>query len=332
MKTFEHTIHRVERGPERPLITIVICTFNRAARLQRLLESVRALREPRGTFEIIVVDNNSADETMRVVGDYIRNSGGRARYVFERAPGLSNARNRGVREAKGRYIAFTDDDTLVSPDWLIEIENAFALFPDAAAIGGKVTLEWSAKPPAWLTADLHWMLAHTDHGEQVLRLDRPTLSGANFACNVAALDGPKPFDPNLGRIGNTLRGGEETEFLQTILSQGRAVYYVPSMVIRHVIEQDRLVKGYFRKLMFDEGRGYVGLRSVRAAAHVGMGRMAARAGGRAARLWWNRKRTAAAFRCFYFAGVAAGFLLSGKAPLPFRERGASPLRVDRARR
>src|SRR5690349_17754111 len=110
---------------EAPRISVVVCTFNRARSLGRSLNALLALKPPPGGYELIIVDNNSRDGTAEVVARASSQRGASAppvRYIFEPAQGLSRARNAGVRAARGRILAFTDDDTLVPPDWLLQLD------------------------------------------------------------------------------------------------------------------------------------------------------------------------------------------------------------------
>ncbi len=100
-------------------ISVILCTFNRCRLLQAALESAVASRMPPGTgWEVLVVDNNSKDQTREVVEDFSRRYPGRFRYLFEGRPGKSYALNTGIAAAKGDVLAFMDDDVTVDPEWL----------------------------------------------------------------------------------------------------------------------------------------------------------------------------------------------------------------------
>src|ERR1041384_8686802 len=100
-------------------ITVVVCTYNRCESLPKTLESLMTLTVPEAIpWEILVVDNNSKDATREVVKEFCRRAPDRARHLFESQQGLSNARNAGIREARGEILAFTDDDVTVRPHWL----------------------------------------------------------------------------------------------------------------------------------------------------------------------------------------------------------------------
>src|SRR5262245_56043964 len=121
-----------------PLVSIVVCTHNRADNLRAAVASLYDLAT-RGRFdyEIVVVDNASTDDTPAVVAEADCLSPHRVRYVFEGRKGISPARNRGVREAAGSWIAFFDDDQLAEPQWLAELWD-LAEAKQVDGVGGRV--------------------------------------------------------------------------------------------------------------------------------------------------------------------------------------------------
>ncbi len=130
-------------------ITIAICTWNRAKLLRQTLEQMTKLRHPESiSWELLVVNNNSTDNTEEVVNEF----GGRlpVRHIFEPKQGLSHARNRAISEAKGDYIIWTDDDVLVDEYWLIEYVKGFNKYPDAAFFGGPIGPWFETRPPKWI--------------------------------------------------------------------------------------------------------------------------------------------------------------------------------------
>src|ERR1700730_18373678 len=124
-------------------ISVVLCTYNRASSLGKTFESLRQMTVPPVLkWELIVVDNNSADNTYAAVTEFARTSGLNLRYVFESKQGLCHARTTGVANARGEIIAFTDDDVQVSPEWLQELKRTFSEF-DCMGVGGKSIPAWN---------------------------------------------------------------------------------------------------------------------------------------------------------------------------------------------
>ena len=156
-----------------PDVSVVLPTYNRAADLERALDSVlQQTADPR-EYEVIVVDNNSTDGTAQVLDRLKARYPGRLRTVVERKQGVSHARNAGIAAALAPILAFFDDDVRVAPDWIETIIRVFRDNPDTEVVGGKVLPEWAAPPPGWLTP-AHWSpLALQDFG------DRPMLMSAN---------------------------------------------------------------------------------------------------------------------------------------------------------
>ena len=109
--------------PENGLdFSVVVCTYNRSKTLTRCLQNLVAVDYPPSRHEVIVIDNNSIDETCRVVAGFPS-----IKYFFEGAQGLSPARDKGWREARGRYVAFVDDELIVPADWLRTRRGSFAI-------------------------------------------------------------------------------------------------------------------------------------------------------------------------------------------------------------
>ena len=98
------------------------------------------------------------------------------RYIFEEKQGQSHARNRGIREAYGEIIAFTDDDVIVEKEWVLNIKKAFEK-NNVACVGGKILPIWEIPKPNWLTQDLYSYLGLLDYGDRSFYLDSPKIWG-----------------------------------------------------------------------------------------------------------------------------------------------------------
>ena len=236
--------------------SIIICTHNRAASLERTLESLERLTVPAGlAYEILVVDNRSEDKTRQVVHSFMERSGLPLRYVYEEELGLSAARNRGVEEAAGEVLVFTDDDVIVDPQWLQALVDAHRQF-NAAAVGGKILPQWPGERPRWYRDSIRGAVVHLDFGEELrdLTADELTLWGANLSVKRSRLERVGGFDSGLGRKGQSLTGGEETLLQQQIRAHGGRVLYTPNAVVWHVISPQRATRSFFRRWAFGQGR------------------------------------------------------------------------------
>src|SRR5579863_1850687 len=120
------------------MVTIILCTYNRAGSLPAALESVLASAlHSHVDWELLAVDNNSRDRTPEVINEFCLRHPGRVRYIFEAQQGHTRARNAGIREARGEIVAFVDDDVTVEPTWL---DNLTAGLRDGqwAGAGGRI--------------------------------------------------------------------------------------------------------------------------------------------------------------------------------------------------
>ena len=234
------------------MISVVVCTYNRAAVLERMLDSFFA--QPgvgECSYELIVVDNNSSDGTREVAARFERFEG--CRYVFERRQGLSAARNRGVAEASGEIVAFLDDDVIVDKGWLTSLQACFDE-TGAEAVGGRSHLVFEQEPPTWMTAELRISLSEVDLGRERKTVDGGRrLYGLNMAFRKTVLERVGGFNEELGRRGKGLLGGEETAVFGRIAEQGGKIVYEPSAVVGHIIDKERVSWDYFNRLCLGLG-------------------------------------------------------------------------------
>src|SRR5262245_37958773 len=131
-----------------PLISIVMCTHNRAHFLREAIASALAQDVPSCNYELIVVDNGSTDATAATVQQFRSHS---IRLLREESIGLCVARNTGWRAAIGKYVLFFDDDAIAAPGWLAAALDTFdGSPPSIGVIGGPVKPLWETAQPAWL--------------------------------------------------------------------------------------------------------------------------------------------------------------------------------------
>jgi GT2 family glycosyltransferase len=219
-----------------------------------MLNSLREALIPDGlACEFIVVDNNSDDDTRLVFEEIEQRCNSPIKYVFVNKSGLSYARNRGVREARGDIIAFTDDDVIVDKNWIQNIDRAFKEHDDVACVGGKILPIWETPKPEWLKSRWYSYLALLDHGDCAAYMDHPVLWGANIAFKSEVFKKYGLFDSNLGRRPGKLYSHEETDFLHRLRNAGEKLLYYPELIIYHHVPGNRTSKNYFRKWRFDHG-------------------------------------------------------------------------------
>jgi len=242
------------------VISVAICTYNNAAKLKVALESLKEMVYPPGLeYEILVIDNNSRDETKDVVEQYRRVWGPRLRYVFEPNQGLSRARNRAMTEAAGDIISYIDDDIKADPHWLSAVATAFETYAAAAVVGGRSYLLFPLDPPVWLSEKCQLLLSRLDYGNQAIVGTDQDLFGLNFSVRKDWLERVGGFDPSLGRCGRSLVSGEESDLLRRIRALGGIAVYEPAAVVGHIVPRERLKLRWFLRRFFVAGRDSIAI-------------------------------------------------------------------------
>jgi glycosyltransferase involved in cell wall biosynthesis len=213
------------------------------------------LRVPENTtWELLVVDNNSTDDTPAVLASF----DGRLpiRRLFEPMPGVCNARNLAVKEASGDYMLWTDDDVLVEPTWMAGYVAAFLRRPSAGFFGGVIRPWFPQDPPEWLRRGFDPVAsayAARDLGPEEMPLSAEQLPyGANMAVRIEE-QRAFLYDVSLGpRPGSRMRG-EETDMFLRMIGQGVAGSWVPDAIVRHYIPPERQSVKYLREYYRGQG-------------------------------------------------------------------------------
>jgi|Deesub1362A_J573_1020465.scaffolds.fasta_scaffold00077_13 glycosyltransferase involved in cell wall biosynthesis len=236
-------------------VSAVVCTCNRGANLGDTILSLQKQDCDPRLYEVIIVDNNSTDNTKEVVEKFIKNSSVRMKYVFEENIGLSNARNAGIKNSEGEIIAFIDDDAVAREDWISGIIRAFES-ADFDCIGGDIEGDWHGNKPAWLTERLEGSLGVHFYGGKKKELKYPGEypCGVNMAFKRKVFDKVGLFSAEFGRKGKSLLSREETELCYRVEKSGGKVGYFPGVVVKHVIVPDKLNKKWFRTRFYWEGK------------------------------------------------------------------------------
>ncbi|MBI3652034.1 MAG: glycosyltransferase family 2 protein [Acidobacteria bacterium] len=235
--------------------SIIIPTYNRADEVRGTLCNM-AMLTPQGDWEVIVVDNNSTDDTRAVVEDIATWFPVKLHYLFEQEQGRCAALNRGILAAHGEIILTTDDDVRVAPDWLDQAASALAQH-QCDYVGGKVLPIWGGERPAWLPnhAGRPWsVIALLDHGEAPLEFNQRYVPlGVNLAFRRDCFTRAGLWDNRVGRKAGTLLGQEVREWGLRAKAAGLRGFYAPQMVVQHIIPQERLSKRYFRRWFYWNG-------------------------------------------------------------------------------
>lgn len=226
---------------QRDRISIVVPTYNRAAWLAEALESlIRQETHDRFSFEIVVVDNGSTDQTASVVQQVARESQRPIHYFYEPRPGDAVARNAGVRVATGQWIAFFDDDQIADPQWLYELYDV-ACKRGAHVVGGPVHLLLTEEQYRWCGPLLRRLFRETRLYKRVQPYGPKHLPGTGNA-----LVKRQVFDA-VGMFREDFReGGSDIEFFDRARRQGYSVWYTPAAIIRHRVPPERFSPEYLR--------------------------------------------------------------------------------------
>jgi glucosyl-dolichyl phosphate glucuronosyltransferase len=258
-------------------VTVVVCTWNRAALLEETLSSLAAMNVPSTIrWEVVVVDNNSTDDTRQVVGRVARSFPTALWYIFEARQGKSAAMNCGLDAATSPIIAFVDDDVIVDRAWLASLCDMFRDHPDVVYAGGPVDPIWDAPRPSWFdaTGQILWgTLAILDYGDApfVFEERKKIPLGANFAIRRALADFIGGFNAAFGRNGDRVPLGQELpEFFARARQVGARGRYVPCMRVQHHVPARRLQPTYFRRWWYGKGICRARLEAIHPVTELGL--------------------------------------------------------------
>jgi glucosyl-dolichyl phosphate glucuronosyltransferase len=239
-------------------LTVAIPTWNRAWLLRRTLDQLAQVRVPSGVrWEVVVVNNNSSDDTECVIASFVRRLP--LRSVHEPRAGVAHARNRGAQEARGDYVLWADDDVLVCEDWIAAYCEAFERWPDAILFGGPIEPWSDSRMPVWLRRA--WPAVANAYGERDLGPVPVPLAddmervpfGANYAV-AREVHARFRYDTNLGVRPGSIVGGEETRLMRQALAAGGMGWWVPKARVKHFVAEHELSTAYLRRYHAAYGR------------------------------------------------------------------------------
>lgn len=236
-------------------LAVAVCTYNRGHLLPELIAALRTQRLPI-PFEIIVIDNNSQDDTQVILAREAARSGAPLHSVREVQQGITHARNRAIDACSGyTYMAFIDDDELPMPGWLAAAHHALSV-DGADCVGGAIKVGFrECARPGWLHDDLLGFLGEVKYGDQAFWIsDRSTpVWTGNIAYRCSLFAGGLRFDARYNRAGEGVASGEDKVMFWELVERGARIRYEPGMLIEHRIEPQRLRRGYFLKSHFSRG-------------------------------------------------------------------------------
>lgn len=224
-----------------PLVSIIVCTYNRCEQLERTLGSI--FQQDYTPYEVIVVDNNSSDSTKSVAAKFP------ARYILESRPGVAYARNTGLEASRGEYVGFIDDDETIVPDWINGMLSVFSMAEEVAAATGPVIPEYENCPPEWMPDTFHG--DEKGPADRLLSIDEAIGTG-NSLFYKPRLEGLR-FKTGLGRSGSNLLSGEDTDFVYQLYRKGYRGAYSAKAIVYHQIPAARTTLRWYLKRYFYEG-------------------------------------------------------------------------------
>ena len=201
--------------------------------------------------------------------------GERVRYVREETLGLSVSRNRAIRESRGDYILFLDDDAIARPGWMEAVVALFEKDRSIGCVGGRIDPVWEGGEPDWLPDMFKTLYTVLDYSPVITEMEAPRIPfGANVAFRASLFKQHAPFREDLGRVGSNLLSSEESELIDRIRATHK-VYYTPHAIVDHKIAKSRISRKWFLRRVYwqgisdaargERGTGYLIKQAVRSA-------------------------------------------------------------------
>jgi glucosyl-dolichyl phosphate glucuronosyltransferase len=234
------------------ILSIAVCTYKRPELLGGCLDSLvnAAIDLP---IEILIIDNNSQDETKAIADEFIQISN-KFKYYLELKQGLSHARNRAIAESDGSYIAYLDDDARADDEWAAKALELISMHPKAIVLGGMIRPFYLNEKPAWFQDKYEirtW-------GEDARYLTKgEAFSGSNVIFRRELIEKIGGFDSKLGVSENQLRMGEETDLqwrLQDSHGMDNTFLYSPDLIIYHWVPEYKMKLSYYMKRSIASGQ------------------------------------------------------------------------------
>lgn len=241
-----------------PQISVIICTYNRAKYITDALQSLYTQDLDRDRYEVIVVNNNSTDDTAEVCAHFIQTHPDmQVQYLNEAEQGASAARNTGARLAKGTLFCFMDDDAVAEKDYLRLIRDFFQQHPDAGGLGGRIIPRYIPEEPRWMSHYVSSMVGNFHYAPEI-RVFQPGKYPleSNMIVPAAIFREVGGFNTAIPGVKGNLRiGGEGKEFFLKLQAKGYHIHYHPHIIVHHVVETEKLTPAYLYRVASGYGRG-----------------------------------------------------------------------------
>jgi glycosyltransferase involved in cell wall biosynthesis len=238
------------------LVTVAICTWNRAPLLDKTLTSLASLIIPENvSWELLIVNNASTDGTSDVVQKHVQTRRLPLQLLHQPKSGVSYARNMAHEASRGDFHLWTDDDVIVDEHWMRELLTTFNR-TNADIVYGKVEPWWQTGPPRWFTSDFEGHFALLNHGEVEKRMPGPPYLGYTVNCGFrrSSMLQLGKFREDFGFSKNGGGAGEDTEMFIRAYASGMNVVYTPNAIVKHNIPEIRCRKSFYRRRAWNGGR------------------------------------------------------------------------------
>ena len=240
------------------ILSIIICSYNRASYISDALTSLYNQSSELDNFEVIIVDNNSTDNTKEVYVIWRQtNMNGQFTFISETKQGASFARNTGATIAKGEWVCFMDDDAVATPNYVENILKHIQNKPDAVGFGGRIIPKYIPSEPKWMSYYVSSLIGNFDYAPIACAFENGKYPlESNMIVKKSVYDQIGGFNVNLPGVVGTLRiGGEGKELFYKILALGHIIYYDPAICVHHVVEVKKLTSEYMYRVASGIGRG-----------------------------------------------------------------------------
>lgn len=239
-------------------LSIIICSYNRANYIEAAFDSLYNQSSGLESFETIIVDNNSTDNTADVFKNWRANhTNGSFTYLTESKQGASFARNTGAANAKGQWLCFMDDDAIANSNYVENIIKHIETKPAVVGFGGRIIPKYIPSEPKWMSYYVSSLVGNFDYAATACAFENGKYPlESNMIVRKDVYDTIGGFNTALPGVVGTLRiGGEGKELFYKILALGHTIYYDPSICVQHVVEVKKLTSEYMYRVASGIGRG-----------------------------------------------------------------------------
>ena len=244
------------------ILTAVICTHNRVTLLLKALNSIKTARIPDNIeLQVLVIANACSDNTVNILNNY---SLGKIdlQVAEEPKPGKSNALNHAIKLIdKNAFTCFIDDDHRIDDGYFVSIVKSIYRYPETKIFCGRIIPDWTGNEPSWVLDNGQYKIyplpiPHFEMGDSPCPVNNNTKlpGGGNLIIHSSIFTMIGPFSTELGPVGNSLAGSEDSDFILRALHEGIAIQYIPDIIQYHFVDNERLKLSYIIKKSYERTR------------------------------------------------------------------------------